>query len=237
MYAPVAFLNRVVVPSGQELWTPAQISTAAWYDSSDSSTITLSGSNVSQWNDKSGNGRHLGMGTAGNQPAYDTTGSFNGLNSVNFDGSTDYMTASVSFSIGWQICAVVPEGLQSYGSPLSYTTKHGLIREDTTLTQYTVGSHAWGSTISRVNSVLSTAMNVTASIYDNGGTPQSLTPQVGRDSNGGTYEVCQLGEIILLDQQPTTEIREKLEGYLAWKWGCIADFPAGFTYKNDPPYV
>lgn len=42
---------------------------AAWWDASDTSTVLLSGSNVTQWNDKSGNGRNLtAAGSA--QPTY-----------------------------------------------------------------------------------------------------------------------------------------------------------------------
>ncbi len=36
------------------LWTPAQISTTAWYDASDASTITASTTDISQWRSKSG---------------------------------------------------------------------------------------------------------------------------------------------------------------------------------------
>jgi len=41
-----------------QLWTPAQISTAAWYDADDASTITHTTNAVTQWDDKSGNARH-----------------------------------------------------------------------------------------------------------------------------------------------------------------------------------
>lgn len=51
-------------------WTPAQISTALWLDAADASTITLNGTTVSQWNDKSGNGRNAVQVTAASQPVY-----------------------------------------------------------------------------------------------------------------------------------------------------------------------
>ena len=41
-----------------------------WLDASDASTITLNGSNVTQWNDKSGNGYHASQAVATDQPAY-----------------------------------------------------------------------------------------------------------------------------------------------------------------------
>lgn len=61
-----------------------------WLDASDSSTVTLNGSNVSQWNDKSGNGRNATQGTANNQPTYATAGR-NSRNIITFDGTSDSM--------------------------------------------------------------------------------------------------------------------------------------------------
>ena len=68
------------------LWTPAEITTALWLDAADADTITLNGSNVSQWNDKSGNARHVSQSTSGNQPLYDSTDDF-----VDFGASTAYL--------------------------------------------------------------------------------------------------------------------------------------------------
>lgn len=60
----------------------------AWWDASDVSTITESGGDVSQWDDKSGNGYHLTQGTAASQPATGAN-TLNGLNVLTFDGSND----------------------------------------------------------------------------------------------------------------------------------------------------
>ena len=56
---------------------------AVWFDAADTSTITASGGFVSQWNDKSGNGRNASQGTASLQPetGIDTQ---NGLNVITF---------------------------------------------------------------------------------------------------------------------------------------------------------
>ena len=53
---------------------------AMWLDGADAASIALDGSNnVSQWNDKSGNGRHVTQATSGSRPAYITAG-IKGLN-------------------------------------------------------------------------------------------------------------------------------------------------------------
>ena len=74
--------------SGRAVWTPAALGAALalWLDGADSSTITLNGSTVSQWNDKSGNNRNVSQATASNQPAYQATG-LNGRPTMNFDGA------------------------------------------------------------------------------------------------------------------------------------------------------
>lgn len=54
-------------------FTPKSIAgLAAWFDADDFSTITLNSNTVSEWRDKSGNGRHATQATASNQPAYAT---------------------------------------------------------------------------------------------------------------------------------------------------------------------
>jgi hypothetical protein len=73
------------------LWTPAATTTALWLDAADASTVTTVSGNVSQWNDKSGNGRNVTQGTAGSRPAYTSAG-LNGLNVLTFDGTADSLS-------------------------------------------------------------------------------------------------------------------------------------------------
>jgi len=68
-----------------------------WLDGNDSSTFTLNGSTVSEWRDKSGNGRHFAQGTALRQPAV-TTAAKNGKSAVAF--TSDWMTGVATYNIG-----------------------------------------------------------------------------------------------------------------------------------------
>lgn len=90
---------------------------SAWYDASDATTITLNGSAVSQWNDKSGNGLHASQSTANNQPSY-LTNDRNGLAVVSFDGTNDSLVTS-SFSNGYAafttFCVLSVTGIGSGG--------------------------------------------------------------------------------------------------------------------------
>jgi hypothetical protein len=67
----------------------------AWYDASDTGTITVSGSAVTQWNDKSANAYNLTQGTSANRPLSGTR-TLNSLNVIDFDGTNDSLLASTA---------------------------------------------------------------------------------------------------------------------------------------------
>ena len=54
----------------------------------------------------------------------------------------------------------------------------------------------------------------------------------GNDTRGWRGK---MGEIIMLQSEPTLADRQKIEGYLAWKWGLNANLPADHPYKNERP--
>lgn len=68
-----------------------------WLDASDAATFTFaSGTIVSQWNDKSGNARHVSQATSTLQPTRDTTQ--NSLYAVRFDGGDRLDGSNVSMT-------------------------------------------------------------------------------------------------------------------------------------------
>jgi hypothetical protein len=68
---------------------------ALWFDADDASTITLNGSTVSEWRDKSGNNRHATQATAALQPSY-TTNSLNGKPALTGGGAASIRGMVVS---------------------------------------------------------------------------------------------------------------------------------------------
>lgn len=78
--------------------SPAPPPDWAWFDASNAGSITSSSGAVSQWDDLTGNGRHVTQGTGSIKP---TTGSrtLNGENVLDFDGG-DFLarTAAIGFS-------------------------------------------------------------------------------------------------------------------------------------------
>jgi len=71
----------------------------------------------------------------------------------------------------------------------------------------------------------------------NTGTPSAGAPtttlRIG-DANGTTL-AGEIAELLILQGTVTTGQREKLEGYLAHKWGLASLLPGGHPYKSSPP--
>lgn len=93
--------------------TPAQ-----WFDAADLSTITLNGSTVSQWRDKSGNNRHASQATPAAQPIFTESG-LNGLPVVTFGGDDNlvhgYMRQGVTtYAASLFVVASIASGLTGY---------------------------------------------------------------------------------------------------------------------------
>ena len=78
----------------ETVWNPSMLSTALWLDAADASTITESGGAVSQWDDKSGNGRNATQPTSGNRPTYQSSVQ-NSKNVIRFNSaSSQFLTCS-----------------------------------------------------------------------------------------------------------------------------------------------
>jgi hypothetical protein len=93
----VSFYKRLATRRTEPAWTPARLpGLALWLSAADLSTITIA-TGVSEWRDKSGNGRHYSQGTGAAQPAWSAASvAVNGVGipGVTFDGSDDFLTGS-----------------------------------------------------------------------------------------------------------------------------------------------
>jgi hypothetical protein len=78
---------------GTRAWVPERdlrANVALWLDASDAATISLSGSNVTQWSDKSGFQRHASQATGANQPTYVASNSV-GKTCIRFAGGAAFL--------------------------------------------------------------------------------------------------------------------------------------------------
>lgn len=97
-----------------------------------------------------------------------------------------------------------------------------------------------GSASTRKNGSVITA---TSTGYDNGwqvivfrtnGSSVSQG-QLARDRTNVSYGGIVFGEELAFNSVLSDADTEKIEGYLAWKWGLEGSLPGGHPYKSSPP--
>lgn len=234
------------------LWTPAQISTATWLDASDSSTIVLNGSTVSQWNDKSGNNLNATQTVAAQQPTY-SLAAINGLNALSLDGVDDWMSlATATYSTaGCAFAVISPSSEVSYSAFLSVSSEYTLYQGSGTLTQILRNTRISFGAVGVPSSggyILGYRAHTATPLYEmaiNGSVVATNTaaftianPPNSIGSNQSTNRLAALfGELILVNAEVSLDNRQRFEGYLAWKWGLQGNLAINHPYKNFPPMV
>lgn len=241
------------------LWTPAQASPSMWLDASDARTITLNGSTVSQWDDKSGNRINATQSTAARQPTYTTNG-LNGNPVLTFNTSSFSSTANVNglSSFMFYIVAKASTG-SNYTSMLrfqtstskyfSYTwagTSAATIISETDATAPTgmasgLVNNAWNiGAVRRVQNQANGFASYNNGTFVEGKTSPNSAFECGQLTIGsyiGTSEYFSgtIAEIVLFYTANDDVTRQRMEGYLAWKWGLESSLPNNHPYKNSPP--
>jgi hypothetical protein len=236
-----------------------------WLDASDASTITLNGSTVSQWNDKSGFGRNASQPVAASQPTYLSTG-FNGKPTIQTDGA-DFLemgATALGRNVSGLTCAIV--GLHPIGAvfpqnaneifistPTSTSTRFSMTPNPTFATADTysiagrrLDADAFNAISTSTNSLANRGnpwIRIAQRAYSDGvanawlnGLQTLINGVVGTQGSGTTSDTdaarsalftgvgslpngSQLSEVVLTHSTMTDSDRQKLEGYLAWKWG------------------
>lgn len=239
--------RRFLLSNQSRAFAPTDIpGLALWLDASDAATITLDGSNnVSQWNDKSGNGRNFTQGTALQRPSRTLAGQ-NGLNVVTFDGADDNLSSSLGvLSLSDVSCFVVAStnfGGSTGRTLISCPQANGSHTDP--FFRWSIFAGNTGTFDSRWNGVA----GVTASVvlansaqiigidtvagkyYVNGTEVYSRTPTtitypnsvpcvIGRNGGGSESWRGFVAEVIVYGKGLSAPERSSVESYLRSKWG------------------
>jgi len=240
-------------------WIPSDATLRTWIDSSDTSTITATGDDVDQIDDKSENGYDfvsLGTPTTG-------TRSLNSLNVIDFNGGEGLESTSLQLPSNGNFVVVhlavidsVNDFLQSLHSWQAADDYQFQASEGDPTTEFD----------GRVNTTEATSFNLTGGPYSgpvvtvvvfdySANTISARMDGTDRGSvNDYNSPVSQTGayfsifanrsqserpngaaaDFVILDDVDSATI-QKAEGYMAWKWDRVSQLDAGHTYKSAPP--
>ena len=248
-------LNRqIIIP-----WSPSEISTVAWWDASDTSTIEHTSNTVSQWKDKSGNGVNLTVPSNSVAPTTNTR-TLNNLNVMEYAGtdsglvndsfSFDRTSQDFLISLIFRIDAT-PSNVQHFLFHLTNVTSGGkrvMVRSvsDGASLQVYGGDgsaakvfSASGLSLEGSNSLITIKLDSSASSFirvngaekasgNSGNYPFNLF-KLGTNENGAFAVEGFFAECVAYTDNTMVE---KVEGYLAHKWGQESSLDAGHTYKD-----
>ena len=230
-----------------ELFRPATLSSLnLWLDASDGTSITHSSNAVSQWNDLSGNNNHATQGSADHKPTYSDTGMSGkaGLDfdndklsipEINMDGKSLFAVIQPDTSKDQQILGDSTINVQlrlSANNTLRYASDSPLYSGNPSSTgtiannQISIVSFSLGNTL---------GFSINGTFQDSGvnkgSSGRSQFDQIGTRQGSSDRFDGKMGEILIISSVSSTE-REKVEGYLAHKWGLAGNLPSSHPFKH-----
>jgi hypothetical protein len=246
-------------------WTPQGLSGLLWWIDAYKGITKDGSDRVSAWNDQSGNGFNLIQATGALQPLYLATGmnglpcvectdegmlasfSHTGLNLAIFIVATLINAGAVG---SHQVCFAQGGGSNASGNAngwvaLRRNASAEGIRGHYNATNY--GDQAVTYTVPYLFFNQRDGTNVGTGL--NGSTPGTTALATATNFSfaaiganittlgtfGTGYAHLRLSEIILLSFIPDTNLRAKINGYLAWKWGNQGQLVAGHSWAQRAP--
>lgn len=249
--------TRLVV-LGRKLWTPAALGLllALWLDANDSSTITLNGFTVSEWQDKSGNNRHASQATVGSRPTYSKTE----LDSARLTFNNQFLSSNYSINglsnVSVFVVGSSTETAYYVNFGYDFSVFRGVfVAQSTNNNYYSVDGRPYGGDF--IRSTIPPASNQPAIIYGNitntgiqagangllGTVVSYSTPSIQAGNFTHLFKVenvlnsGSISEVIVIQGAISTNTRQYLEGYLAHKWNLVNRLPNNHPFRFTPPFV
>ena len=210
-----------------------------WLDASDPATLIASGNDLSEWNDKSGNNITFSQITGANKPSTGIN-TINGKNVINFDGTSDFIAASLSMTA--KMIFIVARIEAGFPSIAGLFTKAGFnfesFRMNSLLLEFrgngteTAGDFTFDGEETRINGVVSTppaiAIDTAFIISGVSVTASTFVPQLSEDAFSRFWK-GDIAEIFAYDTEPSSTDRIRAEQYLTNKWKITLSFPLAFS--------
>ncbi len=247
-----------------KLFLPSDITNCVlWLDANDTSTLSIDvNSNVFEWRDKSGNNRNATQGTSTARPALSIF--FNARNSLLFDGINDFLSIASSefpstfFTTEFTLAISALFDRVDGSSRVIFAKRtagtNGVVLAQTSASATTFFDWGGSSTrytmagnpppisssffIERNTSNRNALINGIAVSPVSAGTANPNTTSnlfISRTDGGTGFFSGYINEIIFYNKLLTTVEKEKLVGYLNWKWQGVDYLPNLHPYKTRIP--
>ena len=231
------------------LWTPAQLDgVALWLDAAELSGLS-NGDPVANWADATANGLAAMQGAVINQPTY-RPNVLNGLPVVRFDGG-DWLTVANALGITGQPYAqfAVWKAGGALQALMIWANNTGLLITDfdndvgifSGSALFDFDHHAFGQwhLVAGVHNDASSSLTVdgqTSTVGSAGAGAPSGELTIGAGIAGADRWLNgDLAELVITKSALTADERQRIEGYLAHKWGLAASLPSTHPYKLAAP--
>ena len=252
--------RMVGIPRPQQFLPTSIANIQMWMDGADpagTGVIPSNGSVLSSWADKSGKSYNA---SGVNSPTV-VTNAVNSKSVVSYNGSNYsfsiiaagvFSTAMIIFFVYKVNGAVtyttpVTRGVFTNGSPIDQYNNTRFLGGNSYNGYTSAYSHASATSTSLFTQIIQQSPSTTYNEYVNGSTTSSLSVTgfsasdtasyvyIGTRDNKGTTFNGYMCELIVYNQMIGLTAQQKIEGYLAWKWGIQASLPAGHPYKSARP--
>ena len=233
-------------PVTSRLWLPSDLAGLVFWVKADAITGLSDGDPISTWTDLSGAGHNVTAAGA-QRPTYKTA-ILNGLPVARFNGSNNLRSAAFAHSQPYTVFAAGNET----GAGLSYFVDDlvggGHIVGGLNATTFGVNAGAWITpTVSNMansavmggvfNGASSTASYQGTATAGNAGANNASGVSLGNSGGSSAPITGDMAEAMMYSAALSDANRQKLEGYLAWKWGLQGSLPGGHPYKSAAPTV
>jgi hypothetical protein len=257
-FIPSSLGNAVPIPINY--WEPTDATSGAvnlWLDAADANTMTLSGSLVTEWQDKSTTQLNA-VPPSGQEPSLTT---IDGFNAIRFTGSKRFFSANQVTTRDWRNVFIVTK-YEAGTTFTSITTGYVSLFSSAIFGGAANGQGFYatsGTNFFQANSFLGgpfylNAVQISPDLNNRVVLPQ-LNTSLGFISANATGAVSVGGyalgtlrdlaspydgvicEVVSYGSTLSTTDRQKMEGYLAWKWNLVSLLPSNHPYKNSRPTV
>lgn len=237
-YETLFNLNSV---SGLQLWLDGN-------DPNNTGTAPTNGSTISTWYDKSGYGRNATASVAGTYSStYKAVTFSNSFYTTTYSAAPTNESCFIVFNVSNSNAAMAMIGANTGGREAAIyntNTSFGIINSGIVWGSITGGVGTIGTTYlgevfvsggtntySTVNGAISLTGPTSVTAFTNG-----VTTNLGREATTGIPFYGNIMEILIYNSFLSTTDRQKVEGYLAWKWGIKANLPTSHPYYNITSY-